>query len=262
MAYREGKVLTLEHIRTSMPSNTFFRELGRPRGWTRGLPGDDLHRPEVANVLRKLLQCGCIAAADADPIVQSCHSQGWIYSVAFVTEEKPAEVFYVLPSPLHHFYFEWKLSPRDATIPYATPFEMSVQVIKKFKPSQLSRTLRRAGPAGHFRPPEAAYQDEFYRAMFECTGGDVRISPEFTSAQAARQGYIDFFIPSKKWGIELLRDGSNLQEHASRFLASGAYGAWVLSAEMAGYIILDFRSTRPHRKHPGKTPHLQCLLQG
>jgi hypothetical protein len=34
---------------------------------------------------------------------------------------------------------------------------------------------RRVGDAGAVRPPEATYQDEFYRSILEVTGGCVRI---------------------------------------------------------------------------------------
>jgi hypothetical protein len=71
----------------------------------------------------------------------------------------------------------------------------------------------------------------------------------------SRPGRIDFFIPSKKWGIELTRDGNRLGEYNSRFEDDGAHGQWLKSSDMDDrndYIFLDFRSTKPMLAHPGK----------
>src|SRR5436190_11060506 len=73
-------------------------------------------------------------------------------------------------------------------------------------------------------------------------------SPEFGTGTAVKKpGRIDFFFSALKWGFELLRDG----EHASRFDQDGAYGAWVETAEMEDYLILDFRVDKPVCAHPG-----------
>jgi len=48
--------------------------------------------------------------------------------------------------------------------------------------------------------PEAQFQDEFYHACAAYMNNSVVSFPEF----GMRCGRIDFFIPSKKWGIELL----------------------------------------------------------
>ena len=129
---------------------------------------------------------------------------------------------------------------------------LSNAVIQGFQASQLSHPPRQVGNAGAVHPPEAAYQDKFYCSLFSATEGCVRISSEYSSAQGARPGRIDFFIPSKKWGIELLHDESNLEEHWSRFHLGGAYGAWLKTSDMADYIVLDFRSTCPQKSHNHK----------
>jgi len=58
------------------------------------------------------------------------------------------------------------------------------------------------------------------------------------------KGRIDFFIRSKKWGVELLRDGDRLRDHYSRF-TTGEYGRWLQNGKMKEYILVDFRSTMP-----------------
>jgi hypothetical protein len=47
-----------------------------------------------------------------------------------------------------------------------------------------------------------------------------------------------------KWGIELTRDGSELQEHSNRFV-TGAYRALLESGDIVDYALLDFRHTVP-----------------
>ncbi|PVF96575.1 hypothetical protein CPB86DRAFT_708701, partial [Serendipita vermifera] len=107
---------------------------------------------------------------------------------------------------------------------------------------------RRIGASDH-RPPEAQYQEEYYRCVHEITDGNVVISPEYAAAAGTRPGRIDFSIPTKKWGIELTRDGSKLKEHASRFADDGAYGQWLQTSDMLDYVLLDFRNTQPIQPH-------------
>ena len=61
-------------------------------------------------------------------------------------------------------------------------------------------------------------------------------------------GRIDFFISSKKWGIELLRNGDRLLAHNDRFIG-GEYGKWIKAQKMDDYIMIDFRSKVPNVKH-------------
>ncbi|PVF96259.1 hypothetical protein CPB86DRAFT_709453, partial [Serendipita vermifera] len=93
------------------------------------------------------------------------------------------------------------------------------------------------------------YQEEYYRCVHEITQGDVKISPEYAAAAGTRPGRIDFLIPSKKWGVELTRNGNKLDEHASRFADDGAYGQWLQTSDMLDYVLLDFRNTRPMWPH-------------
>jgi hypothetical protein len=119
---------------------------------------------------------------------------------------------------------------------------MAVDVIRRFKASRL-RSPYTVGPAFAERPREATYQDEFYRALFDVTKGATVISPEFSSGHS--RGRIDFFIPSAKWGVEILREGITLAAHNARFDIAGAYGQWLAGGDMEDYIVLDFRTTFP-----------------
>ena len=109
-------------------------------------------------------------------------------------------------------------------------------------------TERRVSIAGDVqRPPEAQYQDEFYRCCHLYSQGSLIAFPEFGTAE----GRIDFYIPSLKWGVEFLRDGNLLSQHSARFSPStGSYRG----LPMRDYIILDCRTTQPQKPHPGKIP--------
>ena len=178
---------------------------------------------------------------ETNETVLKCHRHGWIHATLI-----PEGVRYALPSPLHEACVSWKLEPRNDMPRFASLVELSLEVISRFR----LPALRRVGSAST-HPPEAQYQDEFYHSLSSATFGNVRISPEYASAQGARvAGRIDFFIPIVKWGIEITRDGDRLLEHAARFTEAGAYGAWLESQDMNEYILLDFRTKSLRDQHP------------
>ena len=49
---------------------------------------------------------------------------------------------------------------------------------------------------------------------------------------------------SKKWGIELLRDGDRLAAHNDRF-TQGEYAKWIQEENMHDHIMIDVRSNVP-----------------
>ena len=106
-------------------------------------------------------------------------------------------------------------------------------------------TTRRVSFAGHVQcPPEAQYQDEFYHCCHTHSNGLLVTFPEFGAAK----GWVDFYIPTKKWGVELLRDGDQLAQHSGQFSSqTGSYGT---TLSLTDYIILDCRTTQPGVHHP------------
>jgi hypothetical protein len=103
------------------------------------------------------------------------------------------------------------------------------------------------------QPPEAQYQDEFYRSCHAYSDGLLRTFPEFGTTK----GRADFYIPSMQWGVELVREGDRLEQHSGRFSRSGSYASTLL---LSDYIILDFRNTRPEHPHPSKCNYLPINL--
>jgi hypothetical protein len=149
----------------------------------------------------------------------------------------------------HRQVWSYKLMPSEQ---YKYPGDILTliqETVAKFRPNQPSRSYRRAETDVR-DPPEAQYSYEWYRSLHGVTGGNVALSPEYATAPGKRRGRVDFYIPSMKWGIELTRDGSELQEHSDGFV-TGAYRALVKSGDIVDYALLDFRHTVPLAATPG-----------
>jgi hypothetical protein len=225
-----------------------LRSLERSSVFVRGLPRNaDLQTPSVASVLSKVVISGSMFESDASieetTVLNECCRNGWLHSDRVDGSEEAVEVtVFAFPSHLHRWFVECKLfNIHPAPLELNSTLELAIKVIRGFCPTSLS-TERRIGPGCIQRPPEARYQDEFYRSFNAYSKGQVKTFPEFGTTK----GYVDFYIPSMQWGVELVRDGDRLQQHYSRFLPPGPYGALPLS----DYIILDFRKTRPQHSHP------------
>jgi hypothetical protein len=71
---------------------------------------------------------------------------------------------------------------------------------------------------------EAQYQDEFYGSFNLVAGRGVPICSEWSRSS---DGRVDFYIPEKKWAIELLRDHDRVNEHISRPKEGASYHSWL-----------------------------------
>ena len=223
----------------------------------RGLPSGEDYTVPVIKLFLQLLAHGHVErnAANADTI-HRCHCRGWLFE-----DTSSSRICYLLASPLHISCISFTIQPFDEVPQFQSLLDLSIAVVRKFKRSQLSKPIRFVGPAIATRLPEAQWQDEFYRAAITATKGLVRLTPEFGSARGAQPvGRIDFFIPSVKWGIEIIRDGQNLNQHDARFQPGGAYHSWMNAGHMNSYILLDFRQSIPQKPHPSMISDLFALL--
>jgi hypothetical protein len=157
---------------------------------------------------------------------------------------QPNEFGYVFSSSLHHWYVGRKLLDTIPTISFNTAniLELVVNIIRAFSPRALS-TEQRIDPGCIQRPPEAQYQDEFFRCCHSFSKGSLVTFPEF----GTKQGRVDFYIPTKQWGVELLRNGDRLAQHSGRFSQTESYGTSLIVSD---YIILDCRTTYAMKSHP------------
>ncbi len=176
----------------------------------------------------------------SDPLRQ-CLERGWLFSERHVEEQ----IKYRFASSLHERYTEWLLLESEE------PFNASefvIEVLKHLSPKNLKTREDLRSSSSTPRPiPEAQFQQEFYHACCEYTKGVVTTFPKCGTAK----GWINFFIRSKKWGIELLRDGDGHAAHNARF-TNGEYGKWIEEGMMDDHIMIDFRSKVPTDVRPGK----------
>lgn len=214
----------------------------------RGLPlVPNLRKPEVSQVFRTVLRNSHVTMEMLDhkgqDALKTCFKSGWLHATRL--ERVPAsEAEYIFTSPLHRWFVEFYLGnlPLDPnTIEDRTLFDFVIKVLRHFSRGQLS-SPRVVGTSEIQRPLEAQFHDEFYRCCAEYSQGSLISFPEF-----GPNGRIEFCIPCKKWGVELLRDGDKLEGYASCFVESGAY----TKMNLTDHIILDFRKSRPRKPHPG-----------
>ncbi|KAG8806342.1 hypothetical protein FRC18_006138 [Serendipita sp. 400] len=224
--------------------NEFFRSLLNSTIFSRGFPSKvDLGDPSYANGLRLVLNEShrCKITNPREPLhpdINVCHQKGWLYS-----ETVDNNIIYRFASPLHERQAEWLLlAPAGGTIGQATLREFAIAVIKGFNPLNLQE---RNDLGVMQRIPKAQYQQEFYRATFALTHACVMMFSEFGNGF----GRVDFYIRSKKWAIEFLRDRDRLPEHQERFL-SGEYVNWISTNAIDDYIIIDCRSISNQQPKP------------
>ena len=218
----------------------------------RGLPGNDvLQLPSIAHILRTALRENVIVdtmfpGAEEGAALKRCFAQGWLHTDKVVSKNREI-AGYFFASPLHRLFVEWKLSGQHPAIPIQAPslLEFVIQIINRFSPLNLS--YPRVVGLYYFQSlPEAQYQDEFYRCCYDLTAGSLTTLSEFGTADRR----VDFYIPSKKWGVELLRDGQQLEQHNNHFSPTGQYGK---NLDIDEYIVLDFRMKKVVRAHPRKS---------
>jgi len=184
--------------------------------------------------------------AEESAALRLCFAQGWLHTDKGVSGN-PEIAGYFFASKLHRLFVEWKLSDENPAIPIEAPslLEFVIQIIKRFSPLKLLHP-RMVGLYYFQSLPEAQYQDEFYRCCYDLTKGSLATLSEFGTAD----GRVDFYIPSKKWAVELLRDGQRFEQHNNRFSSTGQYGK---TLDIDDYIVLDFRTKKVVRAHPRKS---------
>lgn len=255
-----GQTYTLDAFLKDKNSclRSFIAEIKSESTFIRGLPtNDELSKIEgLTSVLRRVVAEGSLAKSDVtgpqeETALNECFQRGWVHTEL----DDNFQRIHILASPLHELQLSWTLFPEDHAPPFKTVYDFAVAAIKIFRPSRFTAPKRRAGPAFQPRPPEAQYQDEFYRAADKVTEGSVRLSPEFFSARGTQGGRYDLFVAAKGWSIKILRDGIQTADRAAHFGSDGAYGVWMRSGEeISDHIILDFGTEMPQKTHEGESP--------
>jgi hypothetical protein len=205
----------------------------------------ELLEPSIARVFHAALANNFVTEKMLDSMedknaLDLCFRHGWLHATLF--QDHPV---YIFATPLHRWFVEYYLGAEVAKF---TPIAgqglpaFAIEVIRNFSRLNLS-SGKRIGVLDNQRPPETRYQDEFYRCCHKHANGSLFSFPDFGNAS----GRVDLYIPGRKWGVQLLRDGDMLENYSSRFVGKGAYA----NMEFNDYIILDFRTTQPQKGHPG-----------
>jgi hypothetical protein len=119
-----------------------------------------------------------------------------------------------------------------------------MEVLSEFSTMNLRHAAqgKKMSSAARYRPMEAQYQDEFYRAFSLLVGRGIPICSEWSRTS---NGQVNFWIPEKKWAIELLRDHDRVNEHISRFKQGGKYFSWLKDKMIEDWIIIDCATSWP-----------------
>ena len=211
-------------------------ELWNTKNFSRGLPRrEDLQDMQVARLFRKLLAVkeirhNQIDSEEDQQSFENLYKKGWVGLV----KHSGDGVCYIFATGLHERVVDCLLGVKieQPNIKEASLFDFTLAVLRRFPFRQLAAPKQVGNSVQN--PPEARYQDESYRCAHLHSEGSLVMFPEFGSAK----GRVDFFVNSKKWAIELLRNNDRIQEHLARFAPEGKYRK-ILDA--ADYIIIDFR---------------------
>ncbi|EED14660.1 conserved hypothetical protein [Talaromyces stipitatus ATCC 10500] len=201
---------------------------------------------EAKNTLITIIEDGYILFDESVDSIRCCYENGWIQRAVLEDDAQQPNGVGVLPSRLHEKYVEYLIAKRPTTFPdeaFPTIESLCQKVLEHFSSKNLRHCLEgKLSTAAKLRPVEAQYQDEFYRAFNAVVGRGVPISSEWSREG---DGRVDFWIPQKKWGIELLRDHNRVNEHCDRFKKGGRYYPWIEAGMLEDWIVIDCATSPP-----------------
>ena len=142
-------------------------------------------------------------------------------------------------------YFYTRQKPRPFPLnKYIDLKTFCICVLRRFSAQMLQAGIQgcRTGPSGKLCPRESAYQDEIYHCYWLEIQNGAGICSEWSGTNS---GWIDFYIPGPKWGIEILCDRDRLNKHLDCFKANGAYHTWVQQGLLSEWVVLDCQDQPP-----------------
>ncbi|KAL4788605.1 hypothetical protein BJX76DRAFT_1427 [Aspergillus varians] len=210
----------------------------------RSFPAGRHLTPEAAETLSKILEEGNMQFDSNNASMQLCYQKGWVHRIS-VGEFDPYDVV-VLASRLHEKWLEFIIGRKTRLLPerFNQLDELCLVILSEFSTMNLRHAVegKKMSTAGQYKPMEAQYQDEFYRSFNYLAGRGVPICSKWSRTSDSR---VDFYIPEKKWAIELLRDHDRVNEHISWFKEGGRYHPWLKENMVEDWIIIDCASSPP-----------------
>lgn len=191
---------------------------------------------EEAEFIRNILLC--IQAKvpfnidyNSNPICKSFIKSG----VFAIVDEKIQFTAPIMRIILCHRLFTCPVSSRTP-MSNSTSFENFLyQTIERMSPSKLSKSL---GRSSNSRLYERGWQMEWYRSATTIVPIDASVSADVGPVFEESAGFLDFYVNKELcWGVELIREGDRLLDHAQRFEKDGDYE----NIPLKDWVIMDFR---------------------
>ncbi|KAL2829696.1 hypothetical protein BDW59DRAFT_32780 [Aspergillus cavernicola] len=259
LKHRELATLTKDHLVDILQDDRKVWDFLGSTLVQRSLPTGPSVTREVREVLVRVLERGNIEVRnknndneDSESPEGVCYTNGWLHKTTKPEDKLGAEL-YVLPSRLHEKWIEYIMGDpkRKMDSKYNTLQKLCMDVLGRFSACSLRHAEdgRSLSSAALFRPLEAVYQDEFYRAFNDVTGKGVNIVSEWSRT---KDGRVDFWISERKWAVELLREEDRVPEHMARFRPNGQYHGWIRDGMILEWIIINCTTTLPKHSYGEK----------
>ncbi|KAB8230344.1 uncharacterized protein BDW43DRAFT_314033 [Aspergillus alliaceus] len=246
LKHRCISTITKDHLLDNLKDDTQVFQYLTNQAVFRSFPTGGHLTPEAGGTLCKTLEEGNMRFNSDDVGMQQCYERGWVHRIS-VGEINTYDVV-VLPSRLHEKWLEFIIGQDTRPLParFNQLDTLCLEVLSKFSTINLRHAVqgKKMSTAAKCRPMEAQYQDEFYRSFNLLAGRGVPICSEWSRTSDGRVG---FYIPEKKWAIELLRDHDRVNEHISRFKEGGRYFSWLKENMVEDWIIINCASSPPIR---------------
>ncbi|PVF96833.1 hypothetical protein CPB86DRAFT_761475 [Serendipita vermifera] len=229
----DGKMFTLQRFVETVPLEQLWNFLRTSDNFSRGVPSAKVLRHCR---IRNLLETICVEeevlyktyGKKLKPLEYS-HKKGWLHS----GYQKYVGQTFFFPTPLHHWFTAFHLSRLDPIQPLeTTPLAFVKRVFRQFSSERLF-SIRRGECLLIKNQSEVNYRQEFYRVC----GVSIVIFPEFVCGE----GSTEFYIPSRKWAIKLLHEGSDVEDSFGQF----SFEHYKKCIPVEDYIVLDCRRSTP-----------------
>ena len=190
--------------------------------------------PAESDFLRRVfLSCDSESVCHVDPDLDEDMVRRFIKSGLLARNNSGLQ----FAAPIMRVMLGQRLFTARVSDPYSsTTFdEFLIRAIERMSTYALKRSLGRG--AIRNRLLERTWQMEWYRAATSACPIEATISPDVGPVFGS-VGFLDFYVNGDLcWGVELLREGDRMKQHAARFTQEGQYNAIPLKK----WVIIDFR---------------------
>ncbi|KAJ3374611.1 hypothetical protein HDU84_000788, partial [Entophlyctis sp. JEL0112] len=213
---RKHGTLTADHVLKSLDNSSLFDHLQNSRAFSsvKNVSDEELQLVKTIVFSEGMIVENSSLRTDEKLIAESLVLKGVFVEYGAMNEQ------YVFSSPVMRRYFTEKVFGVPAGRAQENPttlYDFIYAVLSSIDYNHIQSSLGKTKKTGILL--ERAWQMEFYRTSLRCTSDYV------TSADVGglfgTTGAIDFTVHSRDmkvfWGIELLREGNRLEDHARRF---------------------------------------------